>query len=113
MIRAAVAGAKSRGDQTFSADALDLYLSELEALSVQEPNQLDQIALERTKGDFSVALEKFKTASGERLEMFRSVVTTGQAAIQSSLLINGGAAVALLAFIGHSVTSPTSRHLVS
>lgn len=35
------------------------------------------------------------------LEMLRSVITTGQSALKSSLLINGSAAVALLAFIGN------------
>ena len=33
--------------------------------------------------------------------MFRSVISSGQGAIKSSFLLNGGAAVALLAFIGH------------
>ena len=33
--------------------------------------------------------------------MFRSVITSGQGAIKSSFLLNGGAAVALLAFISH------------
>ena len=34
------------------------------------------------------------------LEMFKSVISTGQNALKSVILINGGAAVALLAFIG-------------
>ena len=33
--------------------------------------------------------------------MFRSVITAGQAAVRSSLILNGAAAVAVLAFIGH------------
>jgi len=33
--------------------------------------------------------------------MFRSVITVGQGAIKSSFVLNGGAAIALLAFIGH------------
>jgi len=36
--------------------------------------------------------------------MFRSAITAGQSAIKSSFLLNGGAAVALLAFIGHLAT---------
>jgi hypothetical protein len=35
------------------------------------------------------------------LEMFRSVISTAQGAIKSSFLLNGGATIALLAFIGH------------
>jgi hypothetical protein len=33
-------------------------------------------------------------------EMFKSVISAGQVALRSVILINGGAAVALLAFIG-------------
>lgn len=33
--------------------------------------------------------------------MFRSVIVAGQSAIKSSFILNGGASVALLAFIGH------------
>ena len=35
------------------------------------------------------------------VEMFRSVIAAGQNAMRSATLINGGAGVALLAFIGH------------
>ncbi|MCZ8488592.1 hypothetical protein O9992_19380 [Vibrio lentus] len=33
------------------------------------------------------------------LEMFKPVITTGQSALKSSMVINGGAAVALLAYL--------------
>jgi len=40
--------------------------------------------------------------------MLRATITTGQSALKSSLLINGGAALAILAFIGKiwSVSEP-------
>jgi len=37
------------------------------------------------------------------LEMFRSVITTGQSALKATMLLNGGAAVAMLAFVGKLV----------
>jgi cation transporter-like permease len=40
------------------------------------------------------------------LEELRAVNAAGQSAIKSSMLVNGGAAVALLAFIGHLATDP-------
>ncbi len=43
---------------------------------------------------------EFRASSESSLEMFKSVILTGQSAIKSGILINGGAAVALLAFIG-------------
>ena len=36
----------------------------------------------------------------QTIEMFKAVNTAGQAALKSAILINGGAAIALLAFIG-------------
>src|SRR4051794_30518270 len=42
------------------------------------------------------------------IEMFRSLVTTAKDAIKIILLINGGSAVALLAFIGHLQTAGTT-----
>jgi hypothetical protein len=42
-----------------------------------------------------------KRAHEGQLEMFRAVITSGQNAIKTSFLLNGGAAVALLAFIAH------------
>jgi len=41
------------------------------------------------------------------LEMFRSVITTGQSALKATMLLNGGAAVAMLAFVGKLVEYET------
>ncbi|MBL8645158.1 MAG: hypothetical protein JNK21_14595 [Rhodospirillaceae bacterium] len=53
----------------------------------------DAAELERLKAN----LAEWKDS---RLEMFRSVIQVGQAAIKSLLLINGGATIAYLAFLG-------------
>ena len=45
--------------------------------------------------------------------MFRSVISYGQSALKSATLINGGGAVALLAFIGHVWSSQLSRVMVT
>jgi hypothetical protein len=42
----------------------------------------------------------------ETLELFKSVIESGQTAIKSLIAINGGAAVALLAFLGNMLTKP-------
>lgn len=46
------------------------------------------------------------------LEMLRSLISSAEGAVKASMLANGGAAVALLAFMGHVATEPTSRGLV-
>ena len=52
-----------------------------------------------------VEIEKLKIEHEHQrnMEMFRSVITVGQGAIKSAFLLNGGAAVALLAFIAHLI----------
>lgn len=62
---------------------------EMEIWKAQHKNQLAQYNAERA------AELAFET------EMFKSVIIAGQAALKSAILINGGATVALLAFIGN------------
>ncbi len=51
------------------------------------------------------ALAKYRVRTDFALEHFKSVIAVGQTALKSMFLINGGAAVAVLAFAGHLATS--------
>ncbi len=46
-------------------------------------------------------LEQYKAKNISNLEMFKSVITLGHNALKATFLINGSAAVALLAFLGN------------
>jgi hypothetical protein len=46
------------------------------------------------------------------LESFRQILALGQSTVRSAILINGGAAVALLAFIGHLSTSAVVKFTI-
>ena len=61
---------------------------EMQKWKAQHKNQLAQYNAERA-AELSFDIE-----------MFKSVIIAGQAALKSAILINGGATVALLAFIG-------------
>ena len=61
---------------------------EMEKWKAQHKNQLAQYNAERA------------AQLSRDIEMFKSVIISGQAALKSAILINGGATVALLAFIG-------------
>jgi hypothetical protein len=52
-------------------------------------------------------LAEYEARNATALELLKSVITTAGVAIRSLILINGGAAVALLTFIGHLATSET------
>lgn len=56
--------------------------------------------LEKFKAELQAWVEQQKGIQASRIEMFKSVIMSGQNALKTSFLLNGGAAVALLAFIG-------------
>lgn len=58
-----------------------------------------------------VEIERLKVEHQHQrnLEMFRSVIASGQGAIKSAFLLNGGAAVALLAFIAHLIQTKSDK----
>lgn len=90
-LKAAVLDIKSRGQQFVRCDDIINYANRVIDSAEAEPSVVDMEG-------YRAALQGHNESS---LEMFRSVITAGQAAIRSSLILNGGAALALLAFIGH------------
>jgi len=72
-----------------------------------KPKQ-DPAELERCKLD----LEKSKTEMHHSAVVYQQVNMQGQTAIKAALLINGGAAVAILAFIGTAINNGTDNSLL-
>lgn len=88
---------KSNGTATIYCDKLIAYLEEV----INSPSPVVTPAeLEQYKAQLQVWVEAEKRNHASDLEMFRSVIQSGQNAVKSSFLLNGGASVALLAFIG-------------
>ena len=96
--KALIEDIKSKGTAAIYCDNLIAYLTEVQNSPQSEPSPVE---IERFKADLQTWVESKKHQHEQQLEMFRSVITSGQGAIKSSFLLNGGAAVALLAFIGH------------
>jgi hypothetical protein len=105
-MKAQIEEIKSNGTTTLNCDNIIAYLSDVENSSEAEPSVLD---IERYKADLQNFVEANKYQHEERLEIFRSTIVAGQAAIKSSFLLNGGAAVALLAFITHLAQFKTDK----
>ncbi len=93
-----IEGIKSKGTAAIYCDDLIAYLNEVQNSSAPEPTAIE---IEKYKADLQNWIEANKHTHEAQLELFRSVITAGQSAINSSFLLNGGATVALLAFIGH------------
>jgi hypothetical protein len=97
-LKATIQDIKEKGTAAIYCDNLIAYLEEVEKSPSQTPTKVE---LEKYKADLQLHIEQNKNYHASHLEMFRSVITSGQNAIRSSFLMNGGASIALLAFIGH------------
>lgn len=97
-LKETIQGIKENGTAAIYCDNLITYLDEV----INSPSQtLTEGELEKYKADLQLHIEQNKYYHTSQLEMFRSIITSGQNAIRSSFLMNGSASVALLAFIGH------------
>ena len=67
---------------------------------------------EKWKMQHQSNLAQYDAQNAWELQMFKSVILAGQTALKSTILINGGAAVALLAFIGSVWDKTTDENVV-
>ncbi|MGA3164120.1 MAG: hypothetical protein ABSD77_08020 [Verrucomicrobiota bacterium] len=92
-IRTQLNKASASGIQYIEVSALLAFLSELERAA--------PAATEDVKFQHESQLAFHRSQHEASLEMFRSVIDAGRTALKTCILINGGAAIALLAFIGN------------
>lgn len=97
-MRESIEGIKANGTAAIYCEHLIAYLEEVEASPTPD---LSVVEIEQLRADLQNRVEANKYEHESGLEMFRSVIAAGQSAIKSSFLLNGGAAVTLLAFLGH------------
>lgn len=97
-MKATIEEIKSNGTAAIYCDNIIAYLDEVQKSPEPVPTPLD---IEKYKADLQNWIAATKYQHESEVEMFRSVIIAGQNAIKSSFLLNGGASLALLAFIGH------------
>ena len=100
VLRAAVFRVQQQGSDAISAERLQKLLTHLESGQAEKDFGLLWQAKKET------GLAKYRVQADLILEQFKATIRTGQGALKSMFLINGGAAVAILALIGHLSTSP-------
>lgn len=86
-----------QGITEIKCDSLIAYLEEVIKSPAEEisPGQM-----EKYKAELQLWIKKNEAAEASSLEMFRSVILAGQNALKTAFLMNGGATVVLLAFLG-------------
>lgn len=103
-IRNAVNDVKRQNKEVISVDALLNYLDVLEN-DVSEIDEHNARKHEANLAEYRAENERniahYNAQQLHAVEMFRSIISYGAAALKSAILINGGAAAALLAFIGN------------
>lgn len=85
-----------QGETLVSIEALQNYLDNIDR---QQNYHKDLLVADFNAKNQSV-VEKYKEDRAEWRELFKAVISNGQATIRLLATINGGAALALLAFIG-------------
>ena len=112
--RDAVRAVQQKGQTQIATDRLLFFLKEIEKVS--EVGGSKSVTTEGEIAHFKAAheasLAQYKATADADLEMFRSVIQAGLTARRSAIVINGGAAVALLAFLGHVSTGQQDKELV-
>lgn len=111
-IRLALSQTKEQGHSTVSIEAMENYLNAFDK-DVENDTYYKSLNQEAELAKFNAANERniayANNQTAHSLAMFRSVITTGQSALRSSMVVNGGAAVALLAFTGKIWETQTSE----
>ncbi|NIC05281.1 hypothetical protein [Billgrantia bachuensis] len=112
MFKDSIAITKEKGVEHVPIESLEAYADELQELVDKTSGDVPagEAAMEEYRAKLSAWVASSQHQHDERMELRREVTTTGQAALKSALLINGGAAVALLAFIGRIWGSEESQH---
>ncbi|MDP1573204.1 MAG: hypothetical protein Q8K35_07550 [Thiobacillus sp.] len=110
-LRGAIASTKETGVKQVSIADLEAFAARLAETVARTPPDVaaGEAAMEAYRADLSAWVSSRQQHHEHNLEMLRATITTGQSALKSALLINGGAAVALLAFIGSIWTSSNAE----
>lgn len=89
---------KAKGVSSLSCDSILTFLNSVEKMPNTGSSARD---IEFYKANLQHAADSNRYQHERWLEAFRATINAGQGAMKSSFLLNGGGAIALLAFITH------------
>jgi hypothetical protein len=92
-VRKALNDLEANGQKLVSTEGLRNFLDSVEKEA--------GASIELNKLRHESHLTQYKAERELAIELFRSVISSGQHALKTSILVNGGAAVALLAFVSN------------
>lgn len=107
-IQAAVAEAKASGIQQILIANLEAYLDSVANVVQAEESAPGSEQVADAEHRLEVWKAQLSANTNHSIEMFKAVIEAGQTALKSAIVINGGAAAALLAFAGNAITKGSS-----
>ena len=102
-IKEALTQLRANGKDVVPIDRLENYLTQMEKI-IGEDGAEEQRKAAEAQREFENQIELWKINSTQQNEMFKAVIEAGLTALKSAILVNGGAAAALLAFCGSILT---------
>src|SRR5690348_15897112 len=114
ILKDAVGAAREAGASQVPVENLERFAAELERTAAESPEGVSagEASMEAYKAKLAALGNSLQQQHESNLEMFRTVIVTGQSALKSALLINGGAALAILAFVGHIWGNAKTPHIL-
>ena len=95
-LKIALTDAKAKGHETVAIAALEAYLDALRTNAAQ--------SIEFQKIETQHTLAHLDVQTKHRIEMFKAVIESGREALNALVLVNGGAVIALLGFMGATIS---------
>ena len=94
---------KSQGVKTLDLEALESYIENL--------NKGTESSIELQKMNHQSSLAHYDAQIKNNIALFKSVIDSGREAINALVLINGGAVISLLGFMGATISKGLSSSL--
>ena len=113
-LRDEIGAVKNKGITSVTIESLENFLNEVESNSspsfehLKMANDIDMNNA-KLQNDVKIALQK--VISDHAIEMFKSVLTSANNAVKACMIINGGAALSLLTFIGKLATETKPQNI--
>jgi hypothetical protein len=105
------------GQEIIPVAPLRQFLTNVQEQPSQTPLDAPNVSIEllrhSLRAPWEAEMARADAVNASSRELFKSIIETAKVLIQSLILINGGSAVALLAFIGHLATSTTAKASIS
>jgi len=106
---------QNEGNEVVEIERLTKYLTLLQD-EMNDDDGLDvekEAEIERIRSHYSSHLARYEWEKESSIEMFKSVISSGQNSLKSNMLIHAGACVALLAFVGNLASNSATRSFIS